>query len=451
MSQGRNYFFDKGTFRKGDHVKLKEAIRRIVAGTRIFIVSSLTIVILLFNVSLYHPGGEMYAVPRLEADTVPELNFLGTALREGAGEKMQDIFPEGFYFTHVLYGLTRVELGLRAAKGSSLYEQALAEARWALARINSDYGKKTFNVDLKPKYGIFFAGWRAWLEGGILLVENPNDRLPVEIATFEQDCKEIAASLESSEIPFLESYPHQSWPVDTVVGVAALRLHDKLFKPTYNQLIGKWLTDCQRYLDPATQLLPHRVNYKTGELVEGARGSSQSLIHRFLVEIDSSWGLKQYLLFREKFVRLFCEILPGTRQFPPGLDGKGDVDSGPLVFGYSPVATVVTIAAAQVNGDYNLTNVTVPAIEPLGVPIATATDKRYAFGLVPVGDAFLVWAKNSSPWIAATSPSSNFPQLAPSWWRVAIHLTGLLLIFLLWLPDILTLYATRKAMPAQGA
>jgi hypothetical protein len=42
---------------------------------------------------------------------------------------MQEPFPEGYFFSYALYGLTWVDVGMR---DGAPRDRALAEARWAL-------------------------------------------------------------------------------------------------------------------------------------------------------------------------------------------------------------------------------------------------------------------------------------------------------------------------------
>jgi hypothetical protein len=58
---------------------------------------------------------------------VPQLNFIGAALRDGAGERMQTLFPEGFFFSHVLYGMAWTQVGMRQKVADALHDQALAD------------------------------------------------------------------------------------------------------------------------------------------------------------------------------------------------------------------------------------------------------------------------------------------------------------------------------------
>jgi hypothetical protein len=71
----------------------------------------------------------------------------------------------------------------------------------------------------------------------------------------------------------------------------------------------------------------------------------------------------------------------------------------------------------------------------LNLRLYSAAADRYALGLLPVGDAFLVWAKNSSPWVTSWSPATDLPPIVQPWWRLPFHLVTLLIAALLWRLD----------------
>ena len=392
----------------------------------------LTLVILLLSLRLYIPNSADYAFDRVGPDVLPQLHFIGTALRGGAGEQMQMLFPEGYFFTHALYGLAWVEVGLRQPAGDPLHAQALQEARWALEHLDSPDGKAPFSSTLDPPLGVFYVGWSSWLRGGVLKLQPADSRDPAEAAHFEADCAALAQAFDRSPTPFLNAYPSQAWPVDSVVAVAALRLHDTLLPPRFGPTIDRWLRLARARLDPATGLLPHRVDPATGQMQEGARGSSQSIIARFLVEIDPDWGREQYALFRRQFVAPLLGV-PGVREYPIGKVGSGDVDSGPLLNGLSASATVVTLGAAQVVGDRSMADPLIHASEAVGLPMSWGDTKRYAFGLLPTGDAFLAWSKTARPWIAPPM-ASTLPPATGGWWRFPSHGLALGLLALIWSP-----------------
>ncbi|WNV86089.1 hypothetical protein [Umezawaea sp. Da 62-37] len=368
-----------------------------------------------------------------------QLAFLRTALDDGAGGQAQGLFPEGYFFLHALYGLSWVEIGMRRPVDERA--EALGEARYALERLDSPAGTAPFSPTLVPPYGVFHRGWSNWLRGGVLSLQPAERRDPAELARFAEDSAELGAAFDASDSPYLEAYPGQAWPVDSTVAMASLRLHDELLPARFPSTVERWVREVRGRLDPDTGLLPHRADPGTGEPVEVARGSSQSLVQRFLPEIDPVFAGEQYQRFRDRYVVSPLGLGPGVREYPEGVDGPADVDSGPLPLGVSLSATVVTIGAAQVHGDDALAGALANYAELVGVPVDTPWTKRYGFGLLPVGDAFLAWSKTARPWVAqASPPSSSFSW----WWRTPLLALLAVLGAVPWIP---TLVRRRRTEP----
>lgn len=358
-----------------------------------------------------------------------QLSYLRAALDDGAGEDAQAMFPEGWFFAHALYGLAWVETGLR--QPSEERDAALREARWALTRLESPAGTAPFSPDLTPAYGVFHAGWTNWLRGGVLALQPAQRRDPAEVRRFADASTALAAAFDASASPYLVAYPGQAWPVDSTVAMASLRLHDHLLPARFDRTTRRWLDGVRQRLDPRTGLLPHRVDPGTGAPAEVARGTSQSVIQRFLPEVDPTFARDQYLRFRTDFVVSPLRLGPAVREYPRGLDGPGDVDSGPLPLGVSFSATVVTLGAAQVQGDDALAGALANYGELVGFPLDTPHTRRYAFGLLPIGDAFLAWSKTARPWVSA--PPDPPPVTVAPWWRTPLVVLLLLAGVLPWL------------------
>ncbi|MGX1811277.1 hypothetical protein ACWIGI_36615 [Nocardia sp. NPDC055321] len=340
-----------------------------------------------------------------------QLAFVRGAIEEGADLAAQGQFPEGYYFANALYGLAWVQVGLADPR---VRDEALREARWALGRVESERGREVFSPGLRPAYGIFWAGWTNWLRGGILALGGTGDAAEVE--RFATGTAEIAAAFAASDTPFLQAYPGQAWPVDSTVAIAALRLHDTLFTPRFGTEVARWLSAARDRLDPATGLLPHRVSAADGTPLQGARATSQAVIQRFLPEIDAATAAEQYPRYRDAFLAFPGGFGPALREYPHGVSGSGDVDSGPLVAGVSLSATVVAQGAARVNGDESLATALGSAGELLGLPLTLPSSKRYAFGLVPIGDAFVVWSATARTITAEAQPARA--EGLPWWWRL---------------------------------
>jgi hypothetical protein len=362
-----------------------------------------------------------------------QLAFLRAALDHGAGDQAQQQFPEGYFFTSALYGLTWVEMGLREPADDR--DTAWREARWALQRLDSPAGLAVFSEELTPSYGVFYRGWTNWLRGGVLSLQPAAERDAGQLRQFDNDSADLAAAFDASASPFLPAYPGQAWPVDSTVAIASLRLHDALRPARFAGTVERWLDGVHQRLDPRTGLIPHRVELNTGDPLEVARATSQSIIARFLVDIDADFARQQYLRFRDQFVVRPLRLGPAVREYPVGVDGPADVDSGPLPLGVSLSATVVTLGAAQVENDRPLADALANYGELVGLPIDTPFSKRYAFGLAPIGDAFLAWSKTARPWV------SPLPAAVPAtltwWWRLPLLLVLALAGIGPWLPRLL--------------
>ncbi|MBT2389741.1 hypothetical protein J7E87_09915 [Streptomyces sp. ISL-1] len=373
-----------------------------------------------------------------------QLAFLRAALDDDADDEAQRLFPEGYFFMHALYGLSWVEIGMREPAGER--SAALREARWALGRLDSPPGRAPFSAGLVPSYGVFYRGWSNWLRGGVLTLQSPAQRDPDELHRFADDSAALGAAFDASKSPYLAAYPGQAWPVDSTVAIASLRLHDTLLPTRFAGTVERWLDGVRQRLDPRTGLLPHRVDPGTGDPVEVARGTSQSIIQRFLVDIDPVFAGEQYLRFRDRYIVSPLGLGPTVREYPGGVDGPADVDSGPLPLGVSLSATVVTIGAAQVHGDTRLATAMANYSEFAGLPVDTPWTKRYAFGLLPIGDAFLAWSKTARPWVEQT-PSPP-PASITWWWRMP--LLSVLVVFgaAPWLPTLVRRRQRRRSRTA---
>jgi hypothetical protein len=337
------------------------------------------------------------------------LAFLRASLESGGGEAAQQQFPEGYFFSSALYGLAWTDL---ATAGNADARSARREAQWALDRLGSPAGRSAFNDALRPRYGIFYAGW------SLLLRSETASLDPTAVGTDERnqiaaDADAVASAfednLDAGGSPFLVAYSNQSWPVDSVVAIAALRRADEVTGQDHGQLIDRWLRRVNDLVDPRTGLLPHQTDPKTGAVIEGSRGSSQTIIQRMWPTVDPATRSEVYRRFRTYFVATRAGFV-GVREYPDGVDGAGDVDSGPLVLGFSASASAVAIGAARANGDESLAVAILHEADVFGAPLTIGGERRYAFGAVPIGDAFLTWARATPP-----TPASDYPTMT-GWW-----------------------------------
>ncbi len=179
-----------------------------------------------------------------------QLAFLGDSLQAGSGERMQQVFPEGYLFTWALYGLASAQIAQQLPPHDPRRAALLDRARNAVDHVDSPLARSTFPRDLDPPYGSFYCSWSLYLRAEYIRAAGAGGVLDRLLADFERDCAEFAGALDRSPTPFLPSYPEAAWPVDTCVGIAALSIRDRVLGAKYQAIIERWVESARRRLDP---------------------------------------------------------------------------------------------------------------------------------------------------------------------------------------------------------
>lgn len=395
-------------------------------------VVSILLPLLLANIRLHHSPKLIGTSDStmIDDDLLKGLRYLEGEMTDGLATRMQGYYPEGFVFANALYGLAWCNIAANAGADSALYLHAMNQARTAYRAIDSDEGRNVFTPALDPPYGVFYNGWRNVLLGEIVAARR--ESRPAEDSLFAVQCDAIADAFVRSSTPFLPSYPDQAWPADAVVAAASLAHHDRHFSPRYKAVLGRWRSLVEERLDAATGLIPHAVHSTNGFPLEGARGSSQSLMLCFLPLIDSGFGAAQYAGYREAFLTTWFG-LPAVREYPHGVEGEGDVDSGPVLLSVGAAASVVGVGTLRTNGDVCRATEHVRTIDALGFPWSSSDERRYFFGLLPIGDIFLAWAR-SLPVGRMNGDEKRLQCSSSAFWGWPFHLLSALLVFVLCIP-----------------
>ena len=380
------------------------------------------LVVLLFNVRFYAASPLTRKTDKLPPSLVAQLNANRLAIDSGAPKKMQQFFPEGYYFCHVLHGLTWVEAALR---DPSVVAKAITEAKQAYAAIDSIEGRMPFPPSLPPDHGMFYAAWKADLQAGIVLLTVGED--PESLERLRGECDQIAGSIRESSTPFLASYHNSAWPCDTFPAVHALATYDHVTgEGRYTSDVNDWLSDVRSNLDKSTGLVSHTASLPDVSRVSIARATSQVIMLRFMADIDPDFGREQYLGFREKFLTTFVGI-PCVLEYPRGVTGEGDVDSGPLIFGRSISGTVLAMSITQIYGDADHADAIAQAGEVVGLPWTTGSRKSYVGGVLPVGDIIVAYSHVARPWFGGEEHRVPEPLTLSALWRWKVHALSLCL------------------------
>ncbi|MDO5683936.1 MAG: hypothetical protein Q4G46_14060 [Propionibacteriaceae bacterium] len=335
---------------------------------------------------------------------VAHVAFLDDAIAQGAGPRMQELFPEGEFFT---VGLTALAAGNAALASADPAEKAIATDRLdrAIARLAEPAAAAHFGDIPELQHGTFYRGWLLLLR--VTRAELAGTATP----DLQTEADALARALVADPTGVPPSYPDQRWPCDAVVAMGAVQRVHALAGQATPQL-ADWLARLDRLRDPWTGLLPHQI-HPDGTPVSGPRGSSQSIIHTFWPQLSPT-AAEDWTVFRRLFV--VGEVgLVGVREHPSGVSGGGDVDSGPLIRGISLSSSAVTLGAARANGDLELARSLDREAEALGLPFEWAGKRRFAGGLMPVGDAFVAWARS-----IPAADQAALPPLPTAWGLIAL-------------------------------
>ena len=104
-------------------------------------------------------------------------------------------------------------------------------------------------------------------------------------------------------------------------------------------------------------------------------------------------------------------------EYPTGVVGNRDVDSGPVIWGVGTAATLVSQRAIVKNGDYDFAEEINNGIEAMGFPSTSSDSKKYLGGYLDIGDVFIAWTRS-----AAT------PEVETAWWQFYFQLWCLVIM-----------------------
>jgi len=194
----------------------------------------LTLAILLGKI---HFPAQDYREPGKPSDVQAQLNWIGKKLRSGGGEATQSWYPEGFFFAHALYGYALVNQAMFHIDDETLVRRNAQEIQWVLGQLESKPGYAPFPEEQAVVHGVFYMGWQNRLLGGFLLIQAENERDPDRVEQFHYQSQLLAQALAQSPTWHLEAYPGGCWPVDNVVALTSLRIHDELYGTHYGEVI----------------------------------------------------------------------------------------------------------------------------------------------------------------------------------------------------------------------
>lgn len=217
----------------------------------------------------------------------------------------------------------------------------------------------------------------------------------------------FVARYRASRIQLLETYPGERYPVDNAAAIASLAQHARLTGADHGAIVATWTAYVRaHYLDAKTGLLMQSVT-PDGAGLDAPRGSGTALAAYFLSFANDR--LSQDL--HESLARHLQGRLLGfgvVREYPPSQAGRGDIDSGPIVFGYGVSATGFALAASRIHRDPQTYASLYATAYLFGAPYTSDARREFITG-GPIGNAILFAMLTAQPRHGSGSGSEVTP------------------------------------------
>lgn len=202
-------------------------------------------------------------------------------------------------------------------------------------------------------------------------------------------------TIRESNTPYLETYPDETYTADNVVLYAALKIYDKITGKNNDTVFDNYIQFTrERVLDSSTGIIKSYVTDYNSPTYN-SRGSWTGWNSFFLPVIDSAFAAEQYKLSQKHFFdtkfgfRIF-------REYPHGVKARGDIDSGPVIFGGSTSGTAFIIGGAVWQNDYENLSELLKTAEFVGTTIGK--DMKHHLLAPLVGDAIMLAMLTATPW-----------------------------------------------------
>lgn len=214
---------------------------------------------------------------------------------------------------------------------------------------------------------------------------------------FTRVTQALARRVKSSRNRLVETYPGEIYVPDNVVVYASIRNYDLVFGTRHGAVVDEWIALARReQIDSATGLLQFR--YKgDGRLFQGPRGCGAGWNSFYLPFVSRSLAEDQYAAMRKQLIKRLPFGAAGLREYPPGITGSGDVDSGPVILELSTSGTGFAMAGARHAKDTEILNGLTITAELVGHSVQWAGKRRYLFAPL-VGEAIVLAMRTAVLW-----------------------------------------------------
>ncbi len=185
----------------------------------------------------------------------------------------------------------------------------------------------------------------------------------------------------------LETYPGEVYPVDNVAVVASLALRDqRLGTRDHQHQVARFYRHFDTQLIDAQTGLLHQTFHRGNP--GPPRGSGSALAVYFLSHVSPHRAARLGSAIRKTLYGTVAGF-GVISEYAPGQPGRGDIDSGPLVFGYSISASGFSIATCRLLADRECFDGLWATLEVLGAPRSRGAEIGFVSG-GPLANAIML-------------------------------------------------------------
>ena len=205
----------------------------------------------------------------------------------------------------------------------------------------------------------------------------------------------LARRLDRSPHGIFETYPGQAFPPDVASVAGSIGLHQRATGVDRSALLARWSARYRAAWVDGSGYLVQLGDPRTGEALDAPRGSGTAIAAYFVSFCDRALSRDLDRALARHGHATFLGF-GAVREYGPGHDGWGDIDSGPVVLGVGVSPTGFALAGARLHGDRDRYVEIVRTATLFGVPVEREGGRRFLAG-GPIGNAILLAMLTATP------------------------------------------------------
>lgn len=300
---------------------------------------------------------QTYSYPQ-KNEILQRVNYLERVIKEPleSGTEVSEIGNESYEWMLFSYSFSSYALTNIAIRDSSFKDRSSQIIKIAIERVLeepvfSPYGVEHSELvsDSIPDYSVLYLGHLNLMLGNYRMLSSDTtyNRLNDNIS------KSLFRRYSETEFLNLESYPTSIWIPDNTVAIASLKIHSFNTNSTYESIAEQWvLYTKNNYIDQKTDVLYSTVNSNSGIAEEEPRGSMLGWSIMFIYQFDSEFAKDLYQNYKDHFSHNYLALRLFKERYDNNETNTGDIDSGPILRGYSIPANEFALSNAILAGDF---------------------------------------------------------------------------------------------------